>query len=84
MTVSLTSRQAYDPGAMASLRMTVYETIKDCPMLSNRDLARILEKEPSTISGRTNELAEEGLIKAWTTKKDPTTGKTVKVWEAVA
>ena len=82
--MSRTSLDAYDPVGMNSLRMAVYETIKDCPMLSNRDLARILEKEPSTISGRTNELAEDGLIRAWSTKKDPTTGKTVKVWEAVA
>lgn len=79
-----TSLEAYDPDSMATLRHRVYETIKDCPVLSNRDLARILGREPSTISGRTNELCDLGLIRAWDTKKDPTTGKKVKIWEAVA
>ena len=82
--IARTSQEAYDPVELSTVRDSVYALIKDCPMLSNRDLARILNKDPGTISGRTNELASFGWIRAWSTKTDPVTGKTVKVWEAVA
>ena len=79
-----TSMQAYDRESMNSLRTDMYNLIRECNMLSNRDIANILHREPSTISGRTNELMEDGFIVPWDTKKDPITGKTVKVWEAIA
>lgn len=82
--IARTSLEAYDPQGMSSVRESVYRLIKDCPMLSNRDIAAILGKDTGTISGRTNELSKDGLIRAWSTKKDPVTGKRVQVWEVVA
>lgn len=81
-----TSLKAYidSEAEFSSLKKQVYELIKECPALSNRDIARILERENGTISGRTNELAEEGLIRSWGVKTDPVTGRAVKMWEAVA
>lgn len=78
-----TSLQAYDPESMETLRMEIYNLIKGCNMLSNRDIAHILGKENGTVSGRTNELAKDGLIRAWTRKVDNMTGRSVKVWEAM-
>ena len=79
-----TSLEAYDPQGMAPLREIVYRTIADCNMLSIRDLANILDRDTSTISGRIRELTIEGRIRDWDRKVDPITGKKVKVWEAVA
>ena len=84
--IAQTSLQTYidSKAEFASLKKQVYELIKGCPALSNRDIARILDRENGTISGRTNELAEEGLIRSWGVKTDPITGRPVKMWEAVA
>ena len=82
--IAQTSIQAYDREGMNSLRTDVYNLIHECNMLSNRDIANILHREPSTISGRTNELMEDGFIVPWDTKKDPITGRKVQVWEAIA
>lgn len=82
--IARTSLEAYDPRALSTVRQQVYGLILDCPMLSNRDIAAILGKDTGTISGRTNELVKDGLIRSWSTKTDPNTGKRVQVWEAVA
>lgn len=76
-----TSLDAYDRGAMITLKETIYGMIAECNMLSNRDIASILGRDTGTVSGRTNELKKEGRIRPWSTKRDPVTEKMVQVWE---
>ena len=87
MAVAQTTLLAYNElkmsGKLGNLQSKIYALIQERSDLSNRDIARILGLEICTVTGRVNELANEGLIKAWGRKTDPRTGKTVKVWRAI-
>ena len=82
--ITVNSLEAYSFQDQTPLRERVYREISICNMLSIRDLANILHRDTSTISGRVNELAKAGRIRDWDKKVDPITGKTVNVYEVVA
>ena len=87
MTASQTSILAYykmDRGKMNALQTEIYNLIKECNALSNRDIARILNREICTVTGRVNELQKMGLVRSWAKKKDPVTNHTVSIWEVCA
>ena len=88
MAVAQTTLLAYNElkmsGKLGNLQSKIYALIQERNDLSNRDIARILGLEICTVTGRVNELAGKGMVTAWGRKTDPRTGKTVKIWKAVA
>lgn len=87
MTAAQTSLLAYNElkatGKLGNLQSIIYSLIKENSTLSNRDIARILGLEICTVTGRVNELAKAGMVRAWGRKTDPRTNKKVKIWRAV-
>ena len=87
MVLAQTSILAYrtmDRAKMNALQTEIYNLIKECNALSNRDIARILNREICTVTGRVNELQKMGLVRSWAKKKDPVTNHTVSIWEVCA
>lgn len=87
MTVAQTSILSYykmDRAKMNALQSEIYNLIKECNCLSNRDIARILNREICTVTGRVNELQKMGLVRSWAKKRDPVTNHTVSIWEVCA
>lgn len=80
---SIESYHALSDVRLGALQREVLEVIRECPSLSNRDIADYLGRDICTITGRTNELKEAGLIRCWSTKIDPKTHRKVGMWEAV-
>lgn len=87
MALAQTSILAYrtmDRAKMNALQTEIYNLIKECNALSNRDIARILNREICTVTGRVNELQKMGLVRSWAKKRDPVTNHTVSIWEVCA
>jgi Mn-dependent DtxR family transcriptional regulator len=81
---SILAYRSMDRAKMNALQTEIYNLIKECNALSNRDIARILNREICTVTGRVNELQKMGLVRSWAKKKDPVTNHTVSIWEVCA
>lgn len=83
MTVATTSLYAYislDPQELATVRDRILATIERARMPSNADLERLAGIRLSSVCGRVNELAKEGLVEAGGIKLDPFTKRPVQWW----
>ena len=84
MPVDRNSIRAYheDEARLSTIREQVYFTIAHARHPSSSDLARLMDLQRTTITGRLKELEEDGLIYKAGTKIDPWTKKTVN-WYAI-
>lgn len=84
MTVAQTSMDAFHDfeyeGGVARLQREVLGAVVVLVDPSNKDIARYLGREINTITPRTNELAEMGLIFRAGKKVDPSTGRKAVFW----
>jgi DNA-binding MarR family transcriptional regulator len=61
----------------------VLRAIRKLGMASNRQIARELDMEIGSVTGRTNELVAKGLVKEDHKARDERTGKLVTMWREV-
>ena len=84
MTVAQTSVEAFldfeAEGGVTRLQGEVLRAVVFLVDPSNKDIARYLRREINTITPRTNELAEMGMIYRAGKKTDPATGRKAVFW----
>ena len=61
----------------------VLRAIRKLGMASNRQIARELDMEIGSVTGRTNELVAKGIVTENHKERDPRTNKLVTVWREV-
>jgi len=83
MMVSDTSIDAYyaDFDRLVSIKEQVFEIIGEARHPSSRDIARFLNVERTTITGRIKELKDEGRITEGGKKRDPWTNHMVSWYQ---
>ena len=85
MAVAQTSITSYyqlqDEGKIGTQQSAILQLIRRNRTLCNRDIAMLLNMEIGSVTGRVNELAKAGLIRAWAVKTDTRTNRRVKIWE---
>ena len=59
----------------------VLRVIRKFGQASNRQIARELDTDISSVTGRTNELVAKGLVTESHKERDPRTNKTVTIWK---
>jgi DNA-binding MarR family transcriptional regulator len=59
----------------------VLRVIRKFGQASNRQIARELDTDISSVTGRTNELVAKGLVVESHKERDPRTNKTVTIWK---
>ena len=80
--ISQTSLEAYDALDLPNLQRQVYESLRDVGPMSNREIAHVLRRPEKSITGRTGELRDKGLIREHG-KQFNANGRRERVWEAV-
>jgi DNA-binding MarR family transcriptional regulator len=78
--IQQTSIFSYHTLDLTPRQLAVLNALEALTHASNRHLAKYLETDISSVTGRTNELVAKGLVQESHKDRDPMTGKTVIIW----
>jgi hypothetical protein len=82
MMVEQTSLEAYSALDLPKLQGKVYDCLFWNGPLSNREISLILEIPEKSITGRTGELRDKGMIRTHGFQKNPS-GRKERTWEVI-